>query len=188
MNLKKISNFLFLTLFSLVIVGCWGSKSKSTLKGAPEWFESPPNKSGFTYSVGTGKSSDYQAAINIAKLEAQAELAAMIRSEVKANVDKVFEENLGNANSDVLNLFKSTYETTFSTLLEDWKLTKREVVTEGEYFRAYVLLRWDEGKAQKRALDKIKANKEIYDAIRANDMIQEMEDKVDKYCERYGCD
>ena len=189
MNFKNLFRLSFMLLFSISIIGCWGgSGSKSTLKGAPKWFEKPPNKKGYIYSAGTGKSSDYQQSINVAKLEAKAELGDMIRSEVKANVNKVFEENIGNANSETLNLFKSTYETTFSTLLEDWKLTKREVVTEGDYFRAYVLLEWDEGRAQKRALDKIKAKKELYDAVKANDMIKEMEEKVDKYCERYGCD
>ena len=64
---------------------------------------------------------------------------------------------------------------------------KQEVVTEGDnYFRAYVLLEWDEGKAHQRALQKIKANKEIYDAVKASDMIQEMEDKVEAYRQRHG--
>ncbi len=188
MNFRNLLKYLFVALFSFTIVGCWGSNVKSTIKDAPKWFEKTPDKKGFLYSVGTGLSKDYQQSINKAKLEAKGELGDMVRSEMKANIDKVFEENMGNASGDVLDVFSSTYESTFSTLLEDWKILKKEVVREGDFFRAYVLLEWDEGKAQKRALDKIKAKKEIYDAVKANDMIQEMEDKVDKYCERYGCD
>ena len=78
-------------------------------------------------------------------------------------------------------------------MLRDWRVVEQDYVTETlqdgtEGFRSYILIEWDEGKAHKRALDEIKANKEIYDAVKASDMIQEMEDKVDAYCQRYGCD
>jgi len=189
MNFKLGFRFLSIAALSIVLIGCFGGKSKSTIKGAPKWFEKPPTKSGYIYATGTAKSSDYQQAINSAREEAKSELASSIKSEVKGNIEKVFEENLGSASPDVLNVFSSTINSTFSTLLQDWKIAKKEVVTEGkDYFRAYVLIEWDEGKAQKRVLDKIKAKKEIYDAVKANDMIKEMEEKVDKYCERYGCD
>jgi len=189
MNFRLGFRFLSIALVSLALVGCFGGKSKSTIKGAPKWFEKPPTESGYIYTTGTAKSSDYQQAINSAREEAKSELASSIKSEVKGNIEKVFEENLGSASPDVLNVFSSTINSTFSTLLQDWKISKKEVVTEGkDYFRAYVLIEWDEGKAQKRVLDKIKAKKEIYDAVKANDMIKEMEEKVDKYCERYGCD
>ena len=185
-NLLKLSIFI---VFSLSIIGGCAGNSKKTLKSAPKWFEKVPEKKGFKLTTGTGKSADYQQAINKAKLEAKADLGDMVRSEIKSNVDKVFEENTGNPDSGTLNLFKSTIETTFSTLLEDWTITKKEVVTEGDnYFRAYVLLEWNEGKAHQKALNKIKSQKEIYDAVRASDMIQEMEDKVEAYCQRYGCD
>ena len=152
-------------IFSLSIIGGCSSRSKSTLKGAPKWFEKIPEKEGFIVTTGTGKSTDYQQAINKAKLNAKADLGEMVRSEIKANVDQVFEENLGNPNSGTLDLFKSTIETTFSTLLENWKITEQAVVTEddsdGSYFRAYVLLEWDEGKAHQRALEKIKSQKGV---------------------------
>ena len=55
--------FLSTALLSLVLIGCFGGKSKSTIKGAPKWFEKPPTKSGYIYSTGTARSSDYQQAI-----------------------------------------------------------------------------------------------------------------------------
>ena len=189
-NLLKISLF---TLFSIMVIsGCSSNSSKAALKNMPKWVKEIPSKEGFIIVTGTGLSASYQQSINKAKLEAKAQLGDMVRSSVQANVQQVFDENL-NTSGDNLDLFKSTIESTFSTLLENWKITKQEV-TSAELpngksgFKAYVLLEWDEGKAQKRALEKIKAKKEIYDAVKATDMIKEMEDKVDAYCERYGCD
>ncbi len=188
MKIKELFRISIFMVISLAIISGCASRSKSTLKGAPKWFEKVPEKEGFIITTGTGKSADYQQAINKAQLEAKADLGEMVRSEIKENVDKVFEEDLGNPDSGTLNRFRSTVESTFSTLLEDWRVTKKEVVTEGDnYFRAYVLIEWNEGKAHQRALEKIKSQKEIYDAVKASEMIKEMEDKVDAYCERYGC-
>ena len=186
MKFKKLFKISIFMIISLGMIGGCASKSKSTLKEAPKWFENVPEKEGFIITTGTGKSVDYQQAINKAQLEAKADLGEMVRSEIKENVNKVFEEDLGNPDSGTLNRFSSTVESTFSTLLEDWRVTKKEVVTEGDYFRAYVLIEWDEGAAQKRLLDRIKSEKEIYEAIRASELYEEMENKVEKYRERYS--
>lgn len=191
----KLSNFLktlVFTLFSIMIIGgCSSNSSKSTIKGAPKWFKKVPSKDNFIIVTATGQSASYQKSIDKATLEAKSRLGDMVRSSVQANVSSVFEENA--ASGDVLDVFSSTVESTFSTLLENWKVTEQVVISDKlpngkDGFRAYVLLEWDEGKAQQKALSKIKAKKEIYDAVKATDMIKEMEDKVDAYCERYGCD
>ena len=194
--IMRLNSFLKLSVFAvfsiIVIGGCSSNSSKSTIKDAPKWFKKIPSKEGFIVVPGTSQSASYQQSINKAKLEAKAQLGDMVRSEIKANVQSVFDENL-NASGDALDVFSSTVESTFSTLLENWKITEQEVIPADlpngkSGFTAYVLLEWDEGKAQRKALEKIKSKKEIYDAVKATDMIKEMEDKVDAYCERYGCD
>ena len=188
-NFLKTSVF---TLFSIMIIsGCSSNNSKSTIKDAPKWFKKVPSKDNFIIVTATGQSASYQKSIDKATLEAKSRLGDMVRSSVQANVSSVFEENA--ASGDVLDVFSSTVESTFSTLLENWKVTEQVVISDklpngNDGFRAYVLLEWDEGKAQQKALQKIKAKKEIYDAVKATDMLKEMEDKVDSYCERYGCD
>ena len=192
-NFLKTSVF---TLFSIMIISrCSSNNSKSTIKDAPKWFKKVPSKDSFIIVTATGQSGSYQQSINKATLEAKSRLGDMVRSSVQANINSVFEENAGTATSGpgYLDVFSSTVESTFSTLLENWKVTEQVVISEklpngNDGFRAYVLLEWDEGKAQQKALAKIKAKKEIYDAVKATDMIKEMEDKVDAYCERYGCD
>ena len=52
-------------------------------------------------------------------------------------------------------------------------------------YHAFVLVEFDEHAAAAKLLAKIKSDKEIYDAIRASELVQEMEDKVEAYRQRY---
>ena len=108
-----------------------------------------------------------------------------------ALVKRVREETGHEDDSDLLDRFSQVQEQVVATTLEDWKVAKKNIYREknskgNNIFRAYVLIEWDEGAAQKRFLDKIKSEKEIYEAIRATELYEEMEDKVEKYRERYG--
>ena len=162
-NFLKTSVF---TLFSIMIIsGCSSNNSKSTIKDAPKWFKKVPSKDNFIIVTATGQSASYQKSIDKATLEAKSRLGDMVRSSVQANVSSVFEENA--ASGDVLDVFSSTVESTFSTLLENWKVTEQVVISDklpngNDGFRAYVLLEWDEGKAQQKALSKINQRYDQY--------------------------
>ena len=89
MKIKELFRISIFMVISLAIISGCASRSKSTLKGAPKWFEKVPEKEGFIITTGTGKSADYQQAINKAQLEAKADLGEMVRSEIKENVEAI---------------------------------------------------------------------------------------------------
>ena len=165
--------------------------SKSVIKGAPDWYLETTKKEGFKLVSSTATSQDMQLAINKASLDAGNILASMVKAEMNALVKRVSEETGYEDDSDLLDKFSQVQEQVVATTLQDWSISKKEVLREKNskgknIFRAYVLIEWDEGAAQKRFLERIKSEKEIYDAIRATELYEEMEDKVEKYRERYG--
>ena len=109
---------------------------------------------------------------------------------MNALIKRVREETGVSTDSDILDRFSQTQEQIISTSINDYDIMKKEILEESsdsqDIFRAYILIEWDEGAAQKRLLDRIKADKEIYDAIRASELYEEMEQKVDAYRKRKG--
>ena len=198
MNHLIIKKILFIAILVFAFQQCAGKKtdlnpeaSMGTIKGAPEWYLETGKKEGFKLVSASATSQDMQLAINKAGVDAGNTLASMVRSEMNALVKRVREETGREDDSELLDQFSQVQEQVVATTLQDWSVSKKEVMREKNskgknIFRAYVLIEWDEGAAQKRLLDRIKNEKDIYEAIRATELYEEMEDKVEKYRERYG--
>ncbi len=195
---KILFNITMLSLLLLLLANC-GTRtgpdlspeaSRKTLSNLPDWYLEPPFKEGFRYETSTATSQDIQMAVNKASLDASNKLAGQVKSEMNGLIKRVQEETGLGEDSHVIDQFSQTQEQVIATALEDWKITKKEIQEEksntGRIYRAYVLVEWDEGAAQKRFLSKIKSNEQIYTAIRATELYEEMEAKVEKYRERYG--
>jgi len=195
---KILFNITMLSLLLLLLANC-GTRtgpdlspeaSRETLSNLPDWYLEPPFKEGFRYETSTATSQDIQMAVNKASLDASNKLAGQVKSEMNGLIKRVQEETGLGEDSHVIDQFSQTQEQVIATALEDWKITKKEIQEEksntGRIYRAYVLVEWDEGAAQKRFLSKIKSNEQIYTAIRATELYEEMEAKVEKYRERYG--
>ena len=196
----RIENFNCLSLImfaSFIALDCSGPKTgpdlspepaRKVMSNIPPWFMETPKMDGFRYETATATSQDLQLAINKATLDAASRLAARIESEMEGYTKRVQEESGANTSSDILDRYSQTQSQIIATSLRDYSVAKKELIEEKSnnqnIFRAYVLLEWDEGAAQKRLLDKIKSDKEIYDAIRATELMEEMEAKVEAYRNR----
>ena len=186
----------FILTGALLLTGC-GSKrgpdlapepTRKIMKNIPNWYLDMPSEYGFRYETATATSQDAQMAVNKATLDAASRLAATIKSEMEGYTKRVQEENGFSDNSDLLDRYSQTQGQVIATTLQDYKVVKKELheikSNNQDIFRSYILIKWDEGAANKRLLDKIKADKEIYDAMRAADLLNEMEEKVNAYRQR----
>ena len=195
---KILSNIVPFSLLLLLLANCGSNKgpdlspeaSRKTLSNLPIWFMEIPSKDGFRYETSTATSQDIQMAINKASLDASNKLAGQVKSEMNGLIKRAQEETGLGEGSHVIDQFSQTQEQVIATSLQDWKISKKEIQEEksttGRIYRAYVLVEWDEGAAQKRLLAKIQSDEQIYTAIRATELYNEMEIKVEKYRERYG--
>ena len=160
------------------------------LKNTPKWFINTPDKKGYKYVAATSTSQDMQLAINKARLDAAQTLVGQVGSEMNGLVKRVQEETGLGRDSHIIDQFSQTQEQVISTSLNDWKVVEKEVQEEasdiGKIYRAFVLVEWDEGAAQKRLLAKIKEDEQLYTAIRSTELFEEMEEKVEDYRKRYN--
>ena len=195
---KILFNITTFSLLLLLAANCGSSKgpdlspeaSRKTLSNFPSWFMNIPSKEGFRYETSTATSQDIQMAINKASLDASNKLAGQVKSEMNGLIKRAQEETGLGEGSHVIDQFSQTQEQVIATALQDWEIAKKEIQEEksstGRIYRAYVLVEWDEGAAQKRLLAKIQSDEQIYTAIRATELYDEMEAKVEKYRQRYG--
>ena len=186
--------YLCLTLF---LIGC-NSKSgpdlspeasRKTLKNVPGWYLDNPTKEGFIYEAADGTSQSMQLAVDKARVAAVTNLSQMIKSEWAGYTKRVQEETGLSSESKLLDQFSTTSENTISNQLENVKVVKREIQVENsngmKIYHAFVLVEFDEHAAAARLLSKIKADQAIYEAIRAAELVEEMEEKVEAYRQRY---
>ena len=163
--------------------------SKKALKDVPSWYLTNPSKEGFMYAAADGTSQSMQLAVDKARMTAVTNLSQMVKSEWSGYTKRVQEETGQGSESKLLDQFSVVRENTISNQLENIKVVQREIQVENSngtrIYHAFILVEFDEHAAAAKLLAKIKADKEIYDAIRATELVQEMEDKVESYRERY---
>ena len=191
-------NIILILSLAFFIIGCGSSKgpnlspepSRKIMKSIPDWYVNTPQKDGYRYAGATATSRDLQLSVNKATMDAANQLAGAMDSEMNALIKRVREETGLGTDSDILDRYSQTQEQVISTALKDYSIVKKEILEEKsdnqDIFRAYILVEWNEGAAQKRLLDRIKADKEIYNAIRASELYDEMEKKVEAYRQRKG--
>jgi len=165
--------------------------NRKVVDNAPEWFKTNPEEEGFKFETASATSQDMQLAIDKARVSASTAMAGTVQAEYNGLAKSIKEETGREDDSDILDRFSQVQEQVIASSLGDLEVAKKEIYAEKtkkgkNIYRAYVLVKWNEGAAQERLLNRIKADKEIYEAIRASELYQEMEEKVEKYREKYS--
>ena len=193
----KNSLFSILVISGLILIGCGSNggpdltpeASSKTIKTAPDWFLNPAQKEGFIIHSSSATSQDMQMALDKARTSAASTLAGLIESEWNGLVKRAQEETGLAESSQVIDHFSNTQEQVISNRLKDIRVAQREIMEEKtddgtRIYRAYVIVEYDEGAAQKRLLAQIKADEQLYTAMRATELYDEMEQKVEAYRQR----
>lgn len=166
----KIKSFI-LPVILLYVSGC-----SSTVK-APIWYINPPVEKGMRYTTGTATADDLQTSFDMARLVAEQDLARELKAQLNGSMDREITED----EKTTLDRFRSTIETVISADISGASIEKRDYTTKGSMYNAFVLLKYDENKMEKRLLSKLQAEKELYDELKATEMLQEMRNRVDQY-------
>ena len=95
---------------------------------------------------------------------------------------KSFNEEIGTGEDPtLLEQFTQATKTVVSTSLTGSKVTKKEIIEDGDNYRAYVLVQYPIGSASEELLKQLKKNEELYTRFRASQAFDELEDEVKKY-------
>ena len=169
-----------------VFYGCGGPKttnlaptpSKEVIKKAPDWFLDLPENKNYFYGVGTATSRDMQVGLSKARITAQADLAQQLTTHL-GNLTKQFQEETGlGSDSELLTQFSATTKAVADETLIGSKEDQREIMSEDQIYRVYVLMSLPLGKVNERLMKKIKSDQNLLTRFRATQAYEDLEKEL----------
>lgn len=174
---------LSLSLTALFFFGCSSSVDiqKTDSGKIPEWYLNVPSDPQYLYASNTAASQDMQLSIDKATVGARTEIASQL--EVKlASRTKLFQEEIGQGQlGTVLEQFNVATKTVVSQVMSGTTPTKKELVKDGDNWRAYVLIAYPLGEANQALMNQIKQNKALHTEIKATKAFEELEKDIKEY-------
>ncbi len=172
----KYKSIILISIFSILISACSSSMPK-----VPKWYLNTPAKKGYLYAPGSELSSKMQTAVNEARDVAFNDLAQQINAETNRTADRVQQE-IGD--EVLVNQYTDKSKSILSEQLKNVKVIERSVVKEKDKYRAYILVEYDLGAAQKVLMAELEADKKLYQALKATDLLKDMEADLEAYRQR----
>ena len=178
----------FMLLVTVLVAGCGGARTtdltpeanKETLRNMPDWFTDVPSDSDYLFATATMTSRDVQNSIQRAKTQAQRDLAEQLEANLGAKT-KQFREEVGvQEDSEMLEFSSEAIQVVTVQAMNGARVDKKEIVTEGTIYRAYVLMRLPLGEANQALMEQIKANSRLHTELRSSKAFQELEAEIAK--------
>lgn len=171
-------------LFSvLFLYGCSSSKPVAATEGGavPDWYLNTPQDPNYLFAPSTASSKDLQLAVDKAVTDARAEIGRQVETQVQG-LQKKFDEEVGvGENSTLLSQFTQATKTVVNQSLNGSNVQKKEVLKDGQNWRAYVLVAYPIGAANSALMEQIKKNEEMYTRFRSSQTFEELDKEVQKY-------
>ena len=171
---------------TLMLASCGSSPepgteaARKTLENVPDWYPNVPSDPNYLFAAVSATSKDMQLAVDKAKQEGRAELAAQLETKVEG-LTKKFDQEVGlNEDAELMSMYTQVSKSVMSTMLNGSRLAKQEVVPENGIFRAFVLMELPWGEAQAALLSKIKAQKLLHTRFQEAQSFKELEEEVQK--------
>jgi len=156
-------------------------KSVSTaVSNIPSWYLTPPADEMAIYSTGVATSGDMQFAMDRAVLSAKTALASQLNTRVSARI-RDFMNEVGIANDASLSAEAERVSQNVVTEvnLAGFRRDKSEVFQEGRGYRAYVLLRYPVGDANRIVRDQVRQSNQLEARLRASRAFQDLEKEIE---------
>ena len=144
----------------------------------PDWYKNRPTAANAIYTVGEATSGSLQFAVDRAVLIAKFAMATQINSRLSGRMrDYAREAGLsGSLEGESERLVQNIVT---EVNLAGYSHEKSEVFQEGKTYRAYVLLRYPTGEANKILHNQIRKSNELEVRLRASQAFQELEKEIE---------
>ena len=152
---------------------------KDSVSDLPSWYGSPPSDEHSIYAPGTATSTDLQFALDKAILAAKRSLADRVNSKLSAKMKEFVSESGTGENAQVL----SESERVTSNLITEvnmagYAVTERKIVPSAGQYRAYVLVQYPLGSANRLLVDQVRKNDLLQGKLRSSKAFQELEKDI----------
>lgn len=153
---------------------------KDAVADMPSWYLAPPSDDTSLYAPGTATSADLQFAVDKAVIGAKRSLADRINSRLSSKLKEFLSES--GAADDAKAMIEServTKNLITEVNLSGYQVTEKTVTPAGSQFRAYVLVQYPLGQANRLLLDQIRKSDLLENKVRASKAFQELEQDID---------
>ncbi len=154
--------------------------NRETIRNLPGWYLKPPTDKNYLLAPATAVSRDVQVAINKAQAEGRNALAQQLEVKYGA-INKRFVEEVGRDGSQLLDQYTQAYKAVVSQVLYGSRARQQSMRTEGDVYRAMVLMELPVGEMSKRLLEQIRAQEQLYTRFRASEVFKELDAEVQRY-------
>jgi hypothetical protein len=152
---------------------------QKSIQELPEWFTEAPVSETHLYDVATSTSSDLQMALDKAILDAKYRLADRLRSQMSGKMKRFVEETGGAKDPQLLQETSKVISNMFTDVnAAGYRVSKKKITPQGEGYRAYVLLEYPIGEANKVLAQDIKSNQIVEARVRASAAFAELEASI----------
>lgn len=184
MKYRLIATVVVVTV-ALLAVGCGGSKKMKTTKGVkievPGWYVDPPQDDDHLVGVATATSLDMQTAVDKARQDGRLEIARQLDIRMTGMAKRFVEETGLADDAELLDMFTQVSKSIVSDSLNGSRVTRQELMREGEVYRAYAQVDMPIGEANLAFLQKIQAQQRLYTRFRASEAFEELDRSVKEY-------
>jgi len=152
---------------------------KSAVDDLPSWYISQPTDEFSIYAAGTGTSSDLQFAEDKAVLGAKRALADRINSKLSSKMKEFLSESGAGENTQVqAESERVTNNLITEVNLSGYTVTQKKIIPAGQQYRAYVLLQYPLGSANRILVDQVNKNSVLQGKVRASKAFQDLEKDI----------
>lgn len=160
---------------------------KEAVAEIPSWYGNPPNDEFSIYAPGTATSTDLQFALDKAILAAKRSLADRVNSRLSSKMKEFVSESGAGENAQVLNESERVTSNLITEVnLTGYAVTERKMIPSGNQYRAYVLVQYPLGSANRLLVEQVKKNDLLQGRLRASKAFQELEEDIRKARGREG--
>lgn len=152
---------------------------KDTLSDAPSWYVAPPKDDLSLYAAATATSADLQMAVDKATLNGKRLVADRLKSLLSAKMkDFASESGAGEDTRVMSEVERVTSNIVTEANMAGYQLAKTEVKPQGTQYRAYVLVQYPLGDANRVLVDQTRKNQVLESKLRASKAFQDLEQDI----------
>ncbi len=153
--------------------------TEETVEELPGWFLNLPQDEHSVYAAGTATSPDLQLAMDKGILNAKRTLADSINGLLSSKMKEFITEVGSGEDTEVI----SEVERVTTNLITEvnvagYKQAEAKVLPQGKQYRAYILLQYPLGKANRVLVDQVKKNRILEGKLRASKAFKDLEEEI----------
>jgi hypothetical protein len=153
--------------------------AKTTVSELPDWYTKLPQDAHAVYAAGTATSPDLQLAMDKGTLNAKRTLADRINGLISSKMKEfVSEVGQGEDTQVITEVERVTTNLITEVNVAGYSQADAKVLSQGNKYRAYVLLQYPIGKANRLLMDQVKKSRVLESKLRASKAFKELEEEI----------